>query len=45
MDIGRLVVLVSAVRGMNGRHALAPINSWGDALMHCFRAERVEAEL
>ena len=26
-------------------HALAGINSWGDALMHCFGVEAAEAEV
>ncbi len=26
-------------------HALSGINSWGDALMHCFGASQVETEL
>lgn len=46
-EVDKTVLLREHARAIHSApdHALAGINSWADALMHCFGAERVEAEV
>ena len=46
-DVDKTVLLREHARALSGApdHVLAGINSWGDALMHCFGAEAAEAEV
>lgn len=45
--VDKTVLLREHARAVSGAsdQALAGINSWGDALMHCFGAETAETEL
>jgi predicted ribosomally synthesized peptide with nif11-like leader len=45
-DVDKTVLLREQARAISAApdHALAGINSWADALMHCFGAETVESE-
>ena len=46
-DVDKTVLLREYARAVSGAsdQALAGINSWGDALIHCFAAETAETEL
>ena len=46
-DVDKTVLLREHAKAVSNApdHALAGINSWADALMHCFGAEKVETEV
>jgi predicted ribosomally synthesized peptide with nif11-like leader len=46
-NVDQTVLLREQARAISAApdHALAGINSWADALMHCFGAEKAETEL
>jgi predicted ribosomally synthesized peptide with nif11-like leader len=46
-DVDKSVMLREHARAISAApdHVLTGINSWGDALMHCFGAEAAETEL
>lgn len=46
-DVDKTVLLRAHARAVSeaSDQALAGINSWGDALMHCFGAEQAETQL
>jgi predicted ribosomally synthesized peptide with nif11-like leader len=46
-DVDKTVLLREHARALSSAsdQALAGINSWGDALMHCFGAEEAETEV
>jgi len=46
-DVDKTVLLREHAKAVSSAsdHALSGINSWADALMHCFGAEKVETEV
>ena len=46
-DVDKTVLLREHAKAVSNApdHALKGINSWADALMHCFGAEKVETEV